>query len=146
MSGSSRIDFRSEYYRLSSESPCMNFSSANPEGYEQRWHQQWQEKAAVWLERMKPILEQRFAMLAVESDPDWPLQKYDERFPLWNSYKDPKEPPPWRVGFSTMSGPGGMTEVIVAFSRMPSEEARKRFKEELVKDFAMIDSMEGGLR
>jgi hypothetical protein len=146
MSGSSRIDFRGEYYHLSSESPCMNFSSQNPPGTEQRWHQQWKEQAAAWLERVKPILEQRFSMLADAPDPDWPLQKYDEGFPRWNSYKDPKEPLPWRVGFSSMRGPSGVTEVLVAFSRMPSEEARKRFKQELEKDFAMIEPMEGGLR
>jgi hypothetical protein len=143
MSGSSRVDFRSEYYHLTADSPIMNFSSRNPPGYETRWHREWQEKAALWLERVKPILEQRFVMLAAEPDPEWSLQKYDERFPLWNSYGDPKEPLPWRVGFSGMRGPHGTAEVLIAFSRMPSEEARKRLKQELIKDLAMLDEDKG---
>jgi hypothetical protein len=37
-----------------------------------------------------------------------------------------------------MSGPG-MTTITVAFSRLPSEPARERFKRELIKDVAMLD-------
>ncbi len=146
MSGYSRVDVQGEYYHLLSESPCMNFSSENPPGSEVRWHQEWKEKAAAWMDRIKPILERRFAMLTAAPDPDWPLQKYDARLPLWNSYRDPEVPPPWRAGFTCKGGPEGMSEVIVAFSRMPSEEARTRFKRELMKDFAMLDFQERRLR
>src|SRR5437868_3073927 len=111
MSGSSRVDFQSEYYHVSSESPCMNFHF-DPEhpGQEGEWHRHWKENAAAWLERVKPILEQRFALLAAQPDPDWPLVKYEDRFPKWNPYGKPESPLPWRLGFLGMNGPG-MTEV-----------------------------------
>jgi hypothetical protein len=91
---------------------------------------------------VKPILEQRFAMLAAQPDPDWPLVKYEDRFPKWNPYVKPEPPPPRRLGFLGMNGPG-MTEVTIAFSRMPSEVARERFKQELIKNVALLDSQEG---
>jgi hypothetical protein len=139
MSGSSQVDFRSDYYQVRSESACMNFAlNPNDPGHEERWHRNWVEKGARWLDRVKPILEQRFAMLAASPDPEWPLVKIEERFPLWNDYRDPETPPPWRVDFVGLSGPG-MTTITVAFSRLPSEEARKRFKQELIKDVAMLD-------
>jgi hypothetical protein len=145
MSGSSRVEYRSTYYHLSSESPCMNFHY-DPEHPDQEgsWHRQWKENGAAWLERVKPILEQRFAMLAAQPDPDWPILKYDDAFPRWNAYQAPPAPPPWRLEFMGMNGPG-MTQVVVAFSRMPSEEARERFKQELIKDVAMLDSQEGAI-
>jgi hypothetical protein len=42
-----------------------------------------------------------------------------------------------------MRGPHGTAEVLIAFSRMPSEEARKRLKQELIKDLAMLDEDKG---
>jgi hypothetical protein len=139
MSGSSRVDFRSDYYQVCTESACMNFAF-NPKvpDQEQRWHRTWMEKGARWLERVKPILEHRFATLAASPDPDWPLVKLEDRYPLWNDYRAPETPPPWRVEFAGMSGPG-MTTITVAFSRLPSEPARERFKRELIKDVAMLD-------
>jgi len=143
MSGSTRVELTSEYFQLSTESPCMNFHF-NPDdpGFETRWHQKWKEKGYAWLQRLKPILEQRFAMLAAQPDPERPLVRYEERFPLWNPYHAPEEPPPWRVRFVGMSGPG-ISHVTVAFSQMPTEAARERFKLELVKDVAMLDPKEG---
>jgi hypothetical protein len=139
MSGSSQVEHRSDYYRVRTESACMNFAVVREDpGQEERWHRNWTEKAATWLARLTPILEQRFAMLAAEPDPDWPLVKLEDCFPLWNSYRAPETPPPWRVAFVGMSGPG-MTEVTVAFSRLPSEPARDRLKRELIKDVAMLD-------
>ncbi len=138
MSGSSRVDFQSEYYHLSAESACMNFSSGNPPGYEQRWHQNWKAKAETWLAQATPILEQRFTMLAAVPDPDWPVGKYGKQLPVWRSYENLKPEQPCRVEFVGMNGPG-MTTITVAFSRLPSEEARERFKQELIKDLAMLD-------
>ena len=145
MSGSSRVDVRSHYFHLSSESPCMNFAM-DPEhpDQEQRWHRSWMERGKAWLEQVKPILEQRFALLTSQPDPEWPLVPYEERFPLWNPYAPPTPPPPWRVEFIGMSGPG-MTAVQVAFSTFPSEAARERFRQELIKDVALIEQMKGGL-
>jgi hypothetical protein len=146
MSGSSRVDFTSESYRVVIDSPVMNFSvRANPPGTEQKWHREWQANATIWLERLKPILEQRFSLRPDSSDPDWPLVPYDERFPLWSSSGDPKAPPPWRYSFGSMKGPRGTTEVIVAVSRPLTAEARDRFKRELEKDFAMIEPLGKGL-
>jgi hypothetical protein len=39
-----------------------------------------------------------------------------------------------------------MTEVLVAFSGVPSEGARKRFSQELVDGWEMRDTKEGELR
>jgi hypothetical protein len=128
MSGSSRVELTSEYFHLSSESPCMNFATEHNEpGYEMRWHREWKENGEAWLERVRPILEQRFVMLAAVPDPDWPIVK-------WN----PDGPQPVRVGFIGMGGPG-MTQVTIAFSSMPSEAARERLKQELIKDVAMVE-------
>ncbi|HZE98036.1 MAG TPA: hypothetical protein VE981_13485 [Planctomycetota bacterium] len=145
MSGWSRVEFQSEYFELRSDSACMNFvlNPADP-GYEQRWHQSWKEKGERWLAQVRPILEQRFAMLAAQPDPEWPLVKYDPKLPLWRSYLVPERPPPWRVSFLGLSGPGS-TEIDVAFSALPSESARERFKQELVKDLALLDEMKGAL-
>ena len=77
-------------------------------------------------------------MLALQPDPELPILKYDARLPLWTPYIGKDVRPPWRVGFIGMSGPG-MTEVTVAFSRMPSEEARERLRQELIKDVAMVE-------
>jgi hypothetical protein len=74
----------------------------------------------------------------------WPIVKYEDRFPKWNAYGNPHPPPRWRLGFLGMNGPG-MTEVTVAFSRLPSEEARKRFKQKLIKDVAMLDFQKGAI-
>jgi hypothetical protein len=136
MSGSSRVDARSDYFHLSSESPCMNFAM-HPDypDQEQNYHQSWRERGNTWLERAKPILAQRFASLAAQPDPGLPFVKYDETYPLWNSYRAPETPPPWRVGFIGMSGPGS-TEVVVAFSSLPSEGARERFRQLLIQDLA----------
>jgi hypothetical protein len=139
MSGSSKVQLTSEYFHLSSESPCMNFAyNPGDPGHEGRWHSDWKRNGDRWLERAKPILEQRFVMLAAAPDPDWPIVKYDERFPLWNPYRKPDRPPPWRVGFVGMAGPG-MTQVTIAFSSMPAEEARERLQKALIKDVAMIE-------
>ena len=139
MSGSSKVELTSAYFHLSSESPCMNFhyDPADP-GQEGRWHQEWKQDGKAWLQRVRPILEQRFEMLAAAPDPDWPIVKYDPGFPLWNPYRAPEGPPPWRVGFIGMSGPG-MTQVTIAFLSMPSEEARERLKQELIKDVAIVE-------
>lgn len=144
MSGSTRVCHTSEWYRVSSESPCMNFV-LNPEdpGFEQRWHREWRQKGEAWLEQVKPILEQRFAMLAANPDPEWPILKYDEAIPRWNPYQKPSPPPPWRLEFLGMNGPG-MTMVAIAFSAMPSDEAKERLKQELIKDVAMLDPNPGG--
>jgi hypothetical protein len=143
MSGSSRVEATSEDYHLSSESPCMNFHH-RPEdpGQEMRWHREWKKEGKVWLRRVKPVLEQRFAMLVAQPDPDWPIVRYDEAFPLWNPYHPPESPPPWRLGFMGMNGPG-ITQVTIAFSRMPSEAACERLKQELIKDVAILDSHNG---
>ena len=138
MSGSSRVERTSEFFHISSESPCMNFATEHNEpGYEMRWHREWTENGDAWLKQVAPILEQRFSWLSAQPDPDWPIVKYDARFPLWNEYRKPDAPPPWRVGFIGMTGPG-MTQITVAFSSMPSEAARERLKQELIKDVAMI--------
>jgi hypothetical protein len=139
MSGSSKVQLTSEYFHLSSESPCMSFAY-NPDdpGHEGRWHRDWKKNGDAWLARVTPILEQRFAMLAAAPDPDWPILKYDGKYWLWNPYTTPAPPPPWRVGLVGMSGPG-MTQVTIAFSSMPSEEARERLKQELIKDVAMLE-------
>jgi hypothetical protein len=146
MSGSSRVETMSEFFHLLSESACMNFE-VNPDdpGYERRWHEEWRAEASVWLERMKPILEHRFAALAAQPDPEWPLAKHDERFPLWSPYGDPKEPPPWRVEFYGPGGPGA-TRLTVAFERLPSAAAWERFQRELTKDLAMFDSVDREIR
>jgi hypothetical protein len=138
MSGCSSVDLRSENYFVRAESPIMNFSSQNPPGTEMRWHQNWKQEAAAWLQRAKPILDHRLAMLIAEPDPDWALVRYEDHYPLWMPGTEPKQSLPWRVGFTSMKGPRGMTEVVVAFSKMPTEEARRRFKGELDKDFAML--------
>ena len=139
MSGSSKVELTSEYFHLSSESPCMNFHhDPQDPGQEGRWHRDWKENGDAWLQRVKPVLEQRFAWLAAQPDPDWSIVKYDPRFPLWTEYRKPDEPPPWRVGFLGMSGPG-MTQVTIAFSAMPSQPARERLKQELIKDVAMVE-------
>jgi len=139
MSGSSKVELTSVYFHLSSESACMNFAHnpADP-GFEGRWHREWKENGDAWLKRVTPILEQRFGMLAAAPDPDWAIVKYDPRVPLWTPYRKPDSPPPWRVGFVGMGGPG-MTQVTIAFSTMPSEEAKERLKQELIKDVAMIE-------
>lgn len=66
-----------------------------------------------------------------------------ERYPLWRPDGKPESPPPWRVPFVGMSGPG-MTEIQVAFSRLPSEAAREGLRAELIKDVALVDQIEGG--
>lgn len=135
MSGSSKVEATSRYFHLSSESPCMNFAT-RPEdpGQEGRWHREWKEHGAAWLERAKPILEERFASLAAQ----WPIVAYDGRLPLWTEHRTPEAPPPWRVGFVGMSGPG-MTQVTVAFSALPDEPARERFRQELIDDFTRME-------
>ena len=139
MSGSSQVEHRSESYRVRTESACMNFAlNADDPGHEERWHRNWAEKGARWLERLNPILEQRFAMLAASPDPEWPLLRIEDCYPLWNDYRAPEAPPPWRVEFVGMSGPG-MTTITVAFSRLPPEPARDRLERELIKDVAMLD-------
>ena len=141
MSGSSKVDFSSEYYHVSSESPCMNFHyDPDHPGQEMEWHRSWMERGAAWLEAVKPILEQRFRMLAADPDPDWPIVRYDEAVPVWHEWLKPA--PPFRLGFSGMNGPG-MTQVLITFSRLPSEAARERLKQELIKDVAMLDAQEG---
>jgi hypothetical protein len=78
-------------------------------------------------------------MLAANPDPEWPILKYDGKIPRWNPYEKPPPPPPWRLEFCGMSGPGS-TRVTIGFSRMPSDEAKERLKQELIKDVAMLDS------
>lgn len=126
MSGSSKVEVTSTYFHLSSESACMNFEF-NPDDpdYEMRWHRGWKEKGDAWIERVKPILEQRFEWLAAQPDPDWPIVKYDPRHSLC-------------LGFVGMGGPG-MTQVTVSFSAMPSDAARERLRQELVKDVAIVE-------
>jgi hypothetical protein len=139
MSGSSKVELTSTYFHVSSESPCMNFATEhNDPGFEQRWHRDWKANGDAWLVRVTPILEQRFEWLAAQLDPDWPIMKYDPGLPLWTNYRKPDTPPPWRIGFVGMGGPG-MTQVTIAFSSMPCEEARERLKQELIKDVAMIE-------
>ncbi|MBI3856992.1 MAG: hypothetical protein HY293_14995 [Planctomycetes bacterium] len=133
MSGSSRVEQTSVYFHLSSETPCLNFAT-NPDdpGHEQRFHREWTEKATEWLVRARLLLDQRFSLLAAAPDPEWPIVAYEERYPLWRSYRPPETPPPWRLNFLGMNGPG-LTQVTIAFSRLPSEEAKERLKQELVK-------------
>jgi hypothetical protein len=139
MSGSSKVQFTSTYYHVSSESPCMNFHhDPDHPNHEMEWHRSWKEHGDRWLEQVKPILEQRFQMLTASPDPEWPIVKYDERYWMWNTYQKPPPPLPWRIGFMGMAGPG-MTQVTIAFSSMPTEEARERLKQELIKDVAMVE-------
>ena len=42
------------------------------------------------------------ARLALD-DPEWPILRYDERAPMWNSYHAPETPPPWKIGFTGIS-------------------------------------------
>jgi len=122
----------------------MNFAQdPDDPGFEQRWHREWMEEGARWLERVKPILHRRFERLAADPDPEWPLVPIEEGFPLWSPYRAPSAPPPWRVGFVGMSGPG-MTTITVAFSRLPPEAARERFKRELIQDLALPDPEKRG--
>jgi hypothetical protein len=123
----------------------MNFhTDPDHPGQEQEWHRRWKERGEGWLERLKPILEQQFTLLAAQPEADWPIVKYDARYPLWRSFLKPEQPPPWRLSFVGMSGPG-MTEILIAFSALPPSEARERLKQELIKDVAMLDATEGGL-
>jgi hypothetical protein len=144
VSGSSRVDLACEYFHLRSETPCLNFAPhPDDPGFETRFHRDWKESASAWLDPVKPILEQRFSMLAASPDPEWPLLTYDEERPLWHEGAVPETPPPWRVSFHGMNGPG-LTEVTVLFAALPTSEARERFRQELIKDVALPGSLDGG--
>ena len=131
MSGASKANLKSRYFRLRAHSPRMHFRNVEQES---RWHREWQ--AAV--KKMQKWLEKKLEKLLGKKPPPIKLIDYDRKLPRIKK-SDKKELPdkPFRFLFEFDLGISPC-EVEISFKKAPDPDFLKELVTKIRKKFKKI--------